>query len=127
MPRREYRSTVRCAAEGCRETTFYIYDTRRDEAEGIALRNKWPWKCYRHSKPEEVLGEHNRVSEVVLTRTRRPGDLWVNEAFWLSDGDRWNGLSSGPGFRAFAKDFPLGTRLVVTARIEYPEVPDAHS
>ncbi len=124
MARREYTHVIRCATEGCRESTVYVYETRRDEAEGYASQKKWPWQCYRHSKPDEVLGEDNRVSEVVLVREQRPGDLWLKDSFWLSEG-RWNGLSSGPGFRAFAKDFPLGTRLIVTARIEYPEVSDA--
>jgi len=36
------------------------------------------------------------------------------------------GFVSGPGFKAYAKDFPPGARLIITARIELPSGdPDA--
>jgi hypothetical protein len=36
----------------------------------------------------------------------------------------WNhqGFLSGPGFKVWAKDFPAGSRLIVTARVELPDI-----
>jgi hypothetical protein len=36
-----------------------------------------------------------------------------------------SGLTSGPGFKAFAVDFPAGTILRVTAEIIFPESSEA--
>lgn len=46
--------------------------------------------------------------------------------FWGPPGDvGTQGIAVGPGFQALADDFPPGTRLVVTARVELPEQPEA--
>lgn len=59
------------------------------------------------------------MREHVLTATRLPH--LPEHLFWIaSDEKSGSGLTFGPGFKAFAKDFPEGTRLVITARIEAP-------
>lgn len=117
MGRREYTLTLRCATEGCRENTFYRYDTRRDYAEG-AQRNRG-WKCLRHSDPDRVLRPDNAELTTVLTVGKSPRFPDLEKLFWVAEGDTsGNGFAHGFGMRAFAADFPKGARLVVTARIE---------
>lgn len=124
--------TRTCAHTGCTERSFVEYTARRD------LENVSPtWKCYRHSKPNEVLSTDNLETVTVLelhptyTSGRRyvTGVGYTDEPqllghFWGPEGapeHAHHGIESGPGFRAIAKDFPPGTRLIVTARIELPE------
>lgn len=104
--------------------------TRKEQAEDYARYAKNPWRCYRHSKPDEVLAADNLARSTVLVAgrvrqspTRRdPKPGYIDGLYWL-EGEvrRGGGLVSGPGFRAIANDFPPGTRLIVTARIELPE------
>lgn len=115
MSRRDYTIRLVCAHEGCRETTFTVADTRREEAEVRARYRANPYRCYRHSKPNEVLSAAN--SELSAVVTAQPREGLPGRMFW----DGGSGLISGPGFRAIADDFPPGTRLIVTARIELPE------
>lgn len=116
MGRRPISEVVRCAADGCRETAYYEHATQREAAESRAWRAKHPYRCLRHTRPDEVLSED--IAE-------RVGTLTVVEEkhgrYWRGEGDKFgSGSASGPGFKAFAKDFPPGTRLIVTARIEMP-------
>jgi hypothetical protein len=57
------------------------------------------------------------VGVLVATDTGIQGHL-----FWFPEGGprTGSGFQHGPGFRAFANDFPVGTRLIVTARLELP-------
>jgi hypothetical protein len=54
-----------------------------------------------------------RVSRIIESR---------GELYWGKD-EAWNGFSHGPGFKAFAEDFPAGTRLRITAEIIFPQEP----
>lgn len=115
MPRR-YTMTLRCAEPGCRETSFCETESRREEAEAYARYAKYPYRCYRHIRPDEVLSAENSSTEATLTASETKYGI-----YWGVTPDKAsNGLVSGPGFRAIAKDFPPGTRLIVTARIELP-------
>lgn len=119
MSRGPYRTTVPCAHPGCRETAHYEYDTRREEAESHRWRQDYPYRCLRHSQPDEVLAATNPVCTQVLIASKVE---YLPGLFWRAEGEErgGNGLSLGPGFRAFASDFPEGTRLVVTATVELP-------
>lgn len=117
MSRREYTMNLRCADPTCRETSISVSSTRRDEAEAYAYYRKKPWRCTRHTRPGEVLsvGAPERTATVEVG----PDDEYGHR-YWDH-----SGVVSGPGFKAFAKDFPPGTRLVVTARIELPSDAEA--
>ena len=147
MPRREYTSTVRCAETGCGETTFYVYETRREEAEGFASRKRYPWKCIRHRKPEELLGVDNPRRELTFvvamrpweyyeqdkaeyerelarnryTRRKPPREFW-DKPFWLGEDGRWQSSLWGEGFRAIAEDLPVGTKLRLVVEVEVDDV-----
>lgn len=142
------RQTVRvnCATEGCREVAWYEYETKTEAREAFQRRQEHPYRCYRHSKPDEVLSADNPKTEVVLIASRvrshgyerdvaqyealkaggerylgRPPEEFIDGLYWLENGGgHGSGLTHGDGYRAIARDFPEGTRLIVSARIEYP-------
>jgi hypothetical protein len=132
MARREYTFTKRCTHEGgCPEAGFYAYDTRREQGEAMVRYRKEGWLCSRHSRPDEVLSIESPVVEAVLESyetdfgTDPSSRTYKRHRFWttperVAEKKGGNGFSYGPGFKAFAKDFPVGTRLTVTARVELP-------
>ncbi|MEU1800838.1 hypothetical protein [Streptomyces sp. NPDC019937] len=124
-PSRRRTLTRVCTHAGCAERGFVEYTSRRD-LEHISR----DWKCLRHSKPNEVLSAGNPETTAVLTLHPsyidgyRHGDPpRLLGFFWGPEGAEKgsSGVESGPGFRAIAADFPPGTRLIITARIELPE------
>lgn len=130
MPRREYTRRVRCPEPGCREYACYRYGTQREYAEHSRDLEAHPFKCNRHAKPDENLRPGNTATEQVRVATRVRSDLpagrghpeWLDGLYWLAeDGGHGSGFSYGPGFTAYASDFPEGTRLIVSARVEIPE------
>lgn len=111
--RRKYYLRKRCAHPGCCESANYEYDTQHEYLK--SSMHKREWRCTRHSDPDALLSAENTERAEVLTATESG-----NHLYW-HDGERLgSGLALGPGFKAFAKDFPKGTRLIVTARIELP-------
>lgn len=111
MARREYKLQKRCAHEGCTEIGRWTFDTARDLSSSFAQRHEY--RCVRHTAPNEVLGSECQSIETVLT----------SQSSDQAPGLYWNGRSGfvhGPGFKAWAKDFPEGTRLVLTVRVELP-------
>lgn len=127
MSRREYVSRFPCAEPGCTERSYYVADTRREQQKTYADQQKRPWRCIRHTAKSEVLSPDNleRVTVMTADRLRQsPDRRRPDEEPPFLDGLFWGGGSGfqhGPGFKAWAKDFPPGTRLIVTARIELPE------
>lgn len=118
MSRRTYTVTYRCAEDGCTASAFSEASNLRERAEITGRLAKDPWRCTRHRKPEDVLGAANPQREAVLVAGRYKE---LRELFWVDErGIAGSGLQHGPGFKAFANDFPEGTRLVITARIELP-------
>jgi hypothetical protein len=123
MPRGDYRQTIACADQPCREKITYHHQTRADEAASVKHQRESPWKCSRHLKPDEVLAPERQAITSVMTVVPRPGAArWETPLIWAASG--WNFRSdsvSGVGFQAFANDWPEGTRLEITARILPPE------
>lgn len=123
MPRRQSYRRV-CVHSGCSEVSFTEYTSGR-ELDGIGTS----WKCLRHREPDRVLSAGNPETTAVLTLHPRYIDGYHREDppqlvghFWgpESADKGHDGIVSGPGFQAFAKDFPPGTRLIITARVELP-------
>lgn len=114
------KSTARatCTYPGCHETAFWQFDSRKDAAAHFKSRQNW--KCTRHTHPEEVLSKTNLERTIVLTALPCDGLDSVTHRFWH------NGIRLGSGFnhsdahKAYAVDFPEGTKLIITARIELP-------
>ena len=111
-----------CAHAGCRESGHYTVESRAAEKEQRArYRNGW-WCTRHHARPETVLSRDNLVREVELVLKPVFVEGKSLGLFWHGEGQ--SGFVFGPGFRAFAEDFPEGTRIVVTTRVILPESVD---
>lgn len=113
MPRREHPLRFRCGHADCKETVTYRYSTLRDRKNSFEMRTYFPdkWRCSRHTSPNEVLSAENPHTEAVVVVEQKEYGSYFGHFSQVT----------GPGFKAFAGDFPPGTRLIVTARIELPE------
>ncbi|PXW76007.1 hypothetical protein C7451_106171 [Blastomonas natatoria] len=113
MSRREWTLIFNCGHEGCTERATYRYPTRRDLVSSYESKNysNGRWRCVRHTRPNEVLGIDNLATchETVLEE-RSYGKFWGN-----------SGFIHGPGFKAFADDFPPGTKIIVRAEVVLPD------
>jgi hypothetical protein len=115
--RRVWTWTRSCGHAGCSERTRYEYDRQRDMLDS-QRRTKGEWLCSRHISPDEVLSPTNlhRVAEITAGKSDRypdlPGLTWREQS---------NGFAHGLGWRAWANDFPAGTRLRVTVEVILPD------
>lgn len=142
MGRREYHGNWPCGEAGCRERARFVYDLQRDYAEAGRRYAKDPWRCTRHTDPESVLGLDRLSIQATATASRvkfsgyeaalaryvpggwgSPPKEYLDGLFWVGAGMS-SGFTFGPGFKAFADDFPEGTKLVITVEAV---LPDAHS
>lgn len=117
MARRGYDRMRRCAVGGCREVSITNYEYKRDYTEAVQREAGKPWHCTRHTKPDEVLSASN--TERTATVVAGTCDGKYSFLTWEGDG---SGFIYGPGFRAWAQDFPAGTKLTITAKITLPDV-----
>lgn len=103
-----------CAEPGCKEFGLYTDLT----PEGYRRLAREAWRCVRHTQPEEVLSVTNVRREKIV------------ESVQLPHGRYWQGSSGfmyGPGFKAYADDFPVGTKIRVIAEvIPAPETRAGH-
>src|SRR5665213_3189892 len=102
MARRQHNLMVRCGHEACKEYGHYTADNNAEYTDLSRRYGNGKWRCVRHSLPETVLSATNNV---------RTGDMVAKSVLYegKSMGLFWDGSSgftSGPGFRAFADDFP---------------------
>jgi hypothetical protein len=103
---------AKCSAKGCGEVGLIPYHSRAEYRDLIASHGHGKWKCLRHRVPSEVISIQNPVQRFDITSSRKNGKLgWYHLPFLC-----------GPGFVVFAADFPEGTRLEVTARVNLPGV-----
>lgn len=112
MARREWSFMGTCGHEGCNERFTYRYQTRRDLVNSFEVKNysNGRWRCVRHTRPDEVLSLTNLKTVAEVVSERKHGHLYFGNF----------GFVHGLGFKAFANDFPEGTRLIVTAEIVLP-------
>lgn len=132
MPRRPVRDRVKCAKPECNDYAHYEYDSQKERVEAAKRRREHPYRCIRHSAESEVLSPENVERTGVLTAEKSyyrsyDGTMKALDGlFWKAEGfATGSGIATGPGFRAFADDFPEGTRLVITARIHHQRRADA--
>lgn len=111
----KYSVRAECGHPDCREVAHYEADTRKDQTRLYEKYGNKKWRCTRHSNPEQVLSVANPKTTVEKTSEEKFYEGSSIGNFWGS-----MGFMSGPGFRAWAKDFPAGTTLRVTAEILLP-------
>lgn len=121
MSRRRYTHRARCIA-GCTETGYFEYGSQREHAAHQQVLRTRPWRCVRHTAPDEVLGSEAPTRTVTLIATPGQGNI-ADTLFWREENSErlGSGFEHGPGFKAYANDFPAGTRLTVTATIAFPD------
>lgn len=119
MSRRKYTLRWSCAEEGCREFDFSEVSYKADYIDAQRRQRANPWKCLRHDHPEAVLSPTNRERTFVITSGKSERHPHLDNLFW--DRPFTTGFTSGPGFKAYADDFPEGTKIIVTTRVELPE------
>ena len=111
MARRTYQLNLRCPVKGCTSRpTFYEYTSRSDYMDGVRRHPGGTSPCTRHMRPEEVLS---------ADAPERLTTFVVKDGYW-HDEDTERRVSTsgfGPGFKAYAEDFPEGTRLIVSAKV----------
>ena len=107
---REHRSRFGCGHPGCQEIGHYTSSTRAEQAKLYRDYGAGRWRCVRHTRPEEVLSiERPRIRHEMTSRQESYGRYWGHSGFVF-----------GPGFKAYAADFPPGTVIAVTAEIILP-------
>lgn len=113
MSRREWPLRFVCGHEGCNESANYRYQTKRDLMESFELKHysNGRWRCTRHARPGEVLSASNPETCAELTVEQKPYGRYFGNV----------GFISGPGFKAFAEDFPPGTKIIVSTRLVLPD------
>lgn len=116
--RRQYLSRFQCGHDGCGEAQTYESTTRADQADQYRRYGNGKWRCVRHIRPDEVLSLTNRTRTDETVSERRFSDSGRDIGLYFGH----FGSVSGPGFKAFARDFPEGTILRVTAEIIPPTI-----
>lgn len=113
MSPRAYMSRFECGIPGCAEVANYESHTRADQTRLYQSYGQGRWRCTRHSQPDQVLS------------AERPKIIHEEPSYEDSHGRYWrwsrSGITYGPGFKAFAKDFPPGTILRITAEVILPD------
>ncbi len=105
---------AKCGHEGCTEFARYEADRRADYLDLERRYGNGKWRCVRHSQPDQVLSFDNKKIVEEVKVIKEPHGL-----YWGKD-KAWNSFAHGPGFKAFAEDFPEGTVLRITAEIVSP-------
>jgi len=107
-----------CTHEGCKEYSITEYSNRKEYNEAVKRNQKFT--CLRHSKINEVIGlENAKTEQTLICKKTEYGLFWYN----IENADNQlggQGFVHGNGYKAWAKDFPEGTILKVTAEIILP-------
>ncbi len=99
------------------EVGRYAYSNREQGARLDRSYGGGKWRCVRHS--EHVLSPSNLTREVTITAGPSAG---VTGLFWHGHPmGLVSGFAYGPGWKAFAGDFPEGTRIVVRVEAVLPK------
>jgi hypothetical protein len=117
--RRKPTRRLRCATQPCGEVAYWEFDNQRDYV--AHAKRVTEWRCLRHEHPGKVLGLNNLktewLSDPALPSERYPN---IDRADLFFGG---SGFLHGDGYNAYASDFPVGTRIRVTAEVLLPEPP----
>lgn len=125
-------ASYRCGHTGCTESVLYGYSNRESLKRLDASHGNGQARCVRHTQPDEVLTLDNRKRTITRTlvlhtiggivSTWGPpvhGPVKPLGNFWkASETDSGSGFTYGDGWKAFGKDFPAGTRIVVRVEVE---------
>lgn len=127
MGRRGGTMRYGCKHDGCREARHVGYDSQREGREIAATDYYKNWRCPEHANPERYLTPDNPANQAVLVATDgyitdfRGEQKWTGR-YWYPEGKTTgSGINFSAAHYVDAKNFPPGTRLVITAYTETPE------
>ncbi len=104
-----------CTREGCRDYTTTAFASQREYAD--YCKKAKDWACIRHRNVGEILShKNNKTIQVLYCRLKREHKYWQKEENSETD-NMQSGFQYGNGYKAFAEDFPVGTKLTITAKI----------
>ena len=117
--RGDHTASYRCPESGCPEVGRFAYSNRE---QGKRLESSYgggKWRCVRHTTPDEVLSPTNRARQVVMVLGKSEGAPGL---YWSRTDGRGlvSGFAHGMGWKAFAGDFPEGTRIVTRVEVVLP-------
>ena len=106
--------SFKCSEAGCNEYARYEYDSRKEAEQLQGRYGNGQWKCLRHLDACKIL---SLINLKTVCNFESQANESLKKCFW----DTGSGFCSGPGFRAWAKDFPAGTKIIVTTEVVLPE------
>lgn len=101
---------VHCGHPGCTEVAFYEARTRKDYGDLFQRYGQGRWRCLRHTRMNENLSVDDRFKTFEIESREEPHGKFFGNF----------GILTGPGFKAYASDFPPGTKIRVTAEVILP-------
>jgi hypothetical protein len=117
MRRRPICRNVKCSEPTCHDYAHYEYSSRREYNEAVQRNAKYT--CCLHDNPGRVLSTERLrvewVSEPVMPSATYPNIPRTTLFFGHC------GVLIHQAFYARAEDFPLGTRIRITAEVLLPE------
>lgn len=111
MSAREQYISLRCTFDGCSETSSVGYANARERGEAAERRKVWRCMRHRHDGLDVLSAERLSLTTTTSVIAKDYGQFWDTRA----------GIERGLGFQAWAKDFPPGTVLTVTASVSFPD------
>lgn len=128
--KRDYQDAYkRYAAEPWRCTRHSrpaeVLSTENVRRELVLTASRVPYSGYERMVADYERYQANATGYAGLYRgPRKPTeeDRWLKGLFWIGEGESsGSGFTFGPGFKAFATDFPEGTQLRITAEVVIPD------
>jgi len=114
--RRPISRNLRCATQPCPEFAHWEFSSRKEYDDHV--RRVREWSCLKHEHPEKVLSPA-RLRIEWLSEPCEPSAKYPTiprtTLFWGN-----TGFLHGDGYYAYADDFPVGTRIRVTAEVILP-------
>lgn len=108
---------IHCGQQNCHAITIYEVDNLKEQSRILREEGHGKWKCIKHSDLEELLNLNRLQTTKIFKAIQSPRHPDLTQLFWNGS----FGLQFGPGFKAFANDFPPGTILKITAEIILPK------
>lgn len=111
----KYHLRFNCKYPGCEEWGSYGYSTKKEYNEAVKRQTGINWKCIRHSD-DRLLTLEKRSSTVTIIAGKSKKYPKLSKLFWNDQ----SGFAYGNSWKAFADDFPEGTKIIETVKIILP-------
>lgn len=111
----KYFLRIKCNDQQCKETSSYGYKTRKDFNAAVK-RHNGKYLCTRHSGDDLLTLEKLTNSRTYVNKKSEKYPE-LDNLFW----DGSSGFTYGGSWKAFASDFPEGTKIIETVQVILPK------